>query len=69
MCYDTASEMPKTRNGRLERIDIRKEIEQEILHCDVVIDDMKERKRIAEEKIKLFNKNKELEAYLNLDRR
>ena len=53
---------------RIRRVDIKTELTSEAAHLKKQIQEYTERLRIVNEKYRLVNKNKDLEAYLNLTR-
>lgn len=64
--YETASEC--LRSKQVEVCDIKTSIKQNIKWLENSIKEYQEKLRIDQEKLKLIKKNKDLEAYINLDR-
>lgn len=51
-----------------ERLDIKTELKRQIAKIEAQINEYQESLRVAKAKLKLIEKNSDLEAYLNLDR-
>jgi hypothetical protein len=69
MDYENSACGVKCETKQCEPVDIKTSLTQKIRHYDSVIKEYQERARVKREQLKLISKDKNLEAYLNLNRR
>lgn len=65
--YHDGPECPTQGLGsQLRQCDVKKMIQNEIQYTEAELERLNEQLRVAKEKLKLIEKNKDLEAYINL---